>query len=52
MAYATYLFSGIGAVVLIETVLTISNILTSYILPDGKTLEEYVTEQTGLGVSA
>lgn len=50
--YATYLFSGIGAVLLVETVLTVSNILTSYILPDGQTLEEWITTETGLGVSA
>ena len=36
------LMAGFGIILGVELVLTISNVVTSYILPDGATMEEYL----------
>ena len=33
---------GVGPILGVELVLTISNVVTSYVLPDGATMEEYL----------
>lgn len=43
---------GVGVVLGIELVLTITNIVTSYLLPSGATMEEYLDSKLNMAAVA
>lgn len=45
------LMGGFGVVLGVELVLMVSNIVTSYVLPESMTLEEYLDKKLGMGAS-
>lgn len=45
------LMGGFGVVLGVELVLTVSNVVSSYILPEGSTLEEWLDSKLNMGAS-
>jgi hypothetical protein len=52
MAFTNNLMGGIQTAFYITAILAVSSVLSSYVLPQGQTLNEWIENRTGLDTAA